>query len=226
MGKAYRLAGVVNVCGQPQSLHPVPRLEGRWTRVPASISLPFRPTERHAADMVGAIDWTFIVQAAAAAFTAIAAWAAWRAAKASRDAVRDQQIAALIGDLNDLHESLTTLGRVLADDPALYHFGQQRPGLGRHLAVIDMPLPHTEELWRTSVPDAIEEAFEAELHSTHARALREVEDALAKVRRKRGRWWRRRRMQRVNAVEERQQGSSVPAIARHKGAGGPDERRG
>jgi hypothetical protein len=178
-------------------------------------------------DMVAAIDWTFIVQAAAAAFTAIAAWAAWRAARASRDAVRDQQIAALIGDLNDLHESLTTLGRVLADDPALYHFGQQRPGLGRHLAVIDMPLPHTEELWRTSVPDAIEEAFEAELRSTHARALREVEDALAKVRRKRGRWWRRRRMQRVNDIEERQQGSSVPAIARHKGAGGgPVEERG
>jgi hypothetical protein len=182
-------------------------------------SLPFRPTERHADDMVAAIDWTFIVQAAAAAFTAIAAGAAWRAAKASRDAVRDQQIAALIGDLNDLHESLTTLGRVLADDPALYHFGQHRPGLGRHLAVIDMPLPHTEELWRTSVPDAIEDAFEAELHSTHARALREVEDALVKVRRKRGRWWwRRRRMHRVNAVEERQQGSSIPAIARDKGA--------
>ena len=92
--------------------------------------------------------------------------------------------------------------------------------------IIDMPLPHTEELWRTSVPDAIEEAFEAELHSTHARALREVEDALVKVRRKRGRWWwRRRRMKRVNAVEERRQGSSVPAFARDKGAGRPGEGR-
>jgi hypothetical protein len=152
-------------------------------------------------DMIAAIDWTFIVQAAAAAFTAIAAGAAWRAAKASRDAFRDQQISALVGDLNDLHDNLTGLGRVLADDPALYHFGQYQPGLGRHLAVIDMPLPHTEELWRASVPDVIEDVFESELRSTHARALREVEDALVKVRRKRGRWWHRRRKQSVNDVE-------------------------
>ena len=110
-------ADLARIEHMPQSEDAAPDsgLEGGWTRVPVSISLPFRPTERHAADMVAAIDWTLIVQAAAAAFTAIAAGAAWRAARASRDAVRDQQIAALIGDLNDLHESLTTLGRVLAN---------------------------------------------------------------------------------------------------------------
>jgi hypothetical protein len=147
--------------------------------------------------MLAAVDWTLIVQVTAAAFTAVAAGAAWRAAKASRDAVRDQQVATLIDDLNDLHERLTTLGIVLADDPVLHHFEQHRPGLGRHLAVIDMPLPHTEKLWRTSVPGVIEEAFETELRSTHASALREVEDTLVKVRRKRGPWWHRRRSQLV-----------------------------
>lgn len=147
--------------------------------------------------MLAAIDWTLVAQATAAAFTALAAGAAWRAAKASREAVRDHQVGALIDDLNDLHERLTTLGVVLADDPVFHQFEQHRPGLGRHLAVIDMRLPHTEKLWRTSVPDVIEDTFEEGLRSTHASALQEVEDALSKVRRKRSRWWHRRRSQPV-----------------------------
>jgi hypothetical protein len=147
--------------------------------------------------MLAAIDWTLVVQATAAAFTAVAAGAAWRAAKASRDAVRDQQVGALIDNLNDLHERLRTLGVVLADDPVFHQFEQYRPGLGRHLAVIDMRLPHTEKLWRTSIPDVIEETFEERLRSTHASALHEVEDALTKVRRKRSPWWHRRRSQPV-----------------------------
>ena len=147
--------------------------------------------------MVAAIDWALVAQVTAAALSALAAGAAWKAARASRDAVRDHQIGALIDDLNDLHERLTTLGVVLADDPVFHRFEQNRPGLGRHLAVIDMRLPHTEKLWRTSVPDVIEDTFEEELLSTHASALHEVEDALAKVRRRRRSWWHRRRSQPV-----------------------------
>jgi hypothetical protein len=86
---------------------------------------------------------------------------------------------------------------VLADDPVFHQFEQYRPGLGRHLAAIDMRLPHTEKLWRASIPDVIEETFEEGLRSTHASALHEVEDALAKVRRKRSPWWHRRRSQPV-----------------------------
>jgi hypothetical protein len=149
------------------------------------------------ANMVAAIDWILVAQVTAASLTALAAGAAWRAAKASRDAVRDHQVGALIDDLNDLHERLTTLGVVLADDPVFHRFEQNRPGLGRHLAVIDMRLPHTEKLWRTSIPEVIEDTFEEELLSTHASALHEVEDALAKVRRRRGPWWHRRRSQPV-----------------------------
>ena len=125
--------------------------------------------------MVAAIDWTLVAQVTAAALTALAAGAAWRAAKASRDAVRDHQVGALIDDLNDLHERLTTLGVVLADDPVFHVFEQNRPGLGRHLAVIDMRLPHTEKLWRTSVPDIIEDTFEEELLST----IRELAETIA-----------------------------------------------
>ena len=149
------------------------------------------------ANMVAAIDWILVGQVTAAAFTAIAAGAAWRAARASRDAVRDHQVGALIDDLNDLHERLTTLGVVLADDPVFHRFEQNRPGLGRHLAVIDMRLPHTEKLWRTTIPDVIEDTFEEELLSTHASALHEIEDALAKVRRRRSPWWHRHRSQPV-----------------------------
>ena len=147
--------------------------------------------------MLAATDWTLVVQATAAALTALAAGAAWKAARASRDAVRDHQVGALIDDLNDLHERLTTLGVVLADDPVFHRFEQHRLGLGRHLAVIDMRLPHTEKLWRTSIPAVIEDNFEEGLLSTHASALLEVEDALAKVRRRRSPWWHRRRSQPV-----------------------------
>jgi hypothetical protein len=106
-------------------------------------------------------------------------------------------VGTLIDDLNDLHERLTTVGVVLADDPVFHRFEQHRPGLGRHLAVIDMRLPHTEKLWRTSIPDVIDDTFEEELLSTQASALHEVEDALAKVRRRRSPWWHRRRSQPV-----------------------------
>jgi hypothetical protein len=153
--------------------------------------------------MVAATDWTLVAQVTAAALTALAAGAAWRAAKASRDAVRDHQVGALIDDLNDLHERLTTLGVVLADDPVFHRFEQNRPGLGRHLAVIDMRLPHTEKLWRTTIPDVIEDTFEEELFSTHASALHEVEDALSKVRRRRSPWWHRRRSQPVPPSEHK-----------------------
>jgi hypothetical protein len=166
-------------------------------------ALHFSEADHHAADMVAAIDWTLVAQVTAAALTALAAGAAWRAAKASRDAVRDHQVGALIDDLNDLHERLTTLGVVLADDPVFHGFEQNRPGLGRHLAVIDMRLPHTEKLWRTSVPDVIEDTFEEEMLLTHASALHEVEDALAKVRRRRGPWWHRRRSQPVPRSEHK-----------------------
>jgi hypothetical protein len=159
--------------------------------------LPFSEADHHAANMLAAIDWALVVQAAAAALTALAAGAAWRAARASRDAVRDHQVGTLIDDLNDLHERLTTVGVVLADDPVFHRFDQHRPGLGRHLAVIDMRLPHTEKLWRTSIPDVIEDTFEEELRSTHASALHEVEEALDKVHRRRSPWWHRRRSQPV-----------------------------
>jgi hypothetical protein len=112
-------------------------------------------------------------------------------------------VGALIDDLNDLHERLTTLGVVLADDPVFHRFEQNRPGLGRHLAVIDMRLPHTEKLWRTSIPEVIEDTFEEELLSTHASALHEVEDALSKVRRRRSPWWHRRRSQPVPPSEHK-----------------------
>lgn len=150
--------------------------------------------------MLAAVDWTLLVQATAATFTALAAGAAWRAARASRDAVRDHQVGALIDDLNNLHERLTTLGVVLGHDPVFHQFEQHRPGLGRHLAVIGMRLPHTEKLWRTSIPDVIDDTFEDGLLSTHASALHEVEDALAKVRRRRSRWWHRRRSQPVPRI--------------------------
>jgi hypothetical protein len=142
--------------------------------------------------MLTAIDWVLTIQVIATVVAAVSAIAAWRAASASRDAVRVQQRSALIADLNDLHGRLGVIGIVLDGDPDYEQFESYKAGLGRHLAVIDMPLPNTRKLWRTEVPGRIEAEFEDDLRSTQVIALHEVEHALAKLRRPRRRWWKRR----------------------------------
>ena len=67
----------------------------------------------------------------------------------------------------------------------------------------DHPVSHLSGGEQQRVAVARAAAFEEELLSTHASALHEVEDALAKVRRRRGPWWHRRRSQPVPRSEHK-----------------------